>query len=393
MRNLIDEENIENVIKYYEYVSHGPEFEQNKVYNVPNFRDIDYDFDGNYDYWSSNKHHIYKLMGNQIKVTKELDGKYLCTPDLIVNLREQFLKDEGTELNVLIRAFIHSLDPQDISDNKLSQNIEILDITIPSGTKVTKAFSLLEFDKKELDRQQNIYSVFLQSLKLSGRLVLSIDPLDYITMSVSKSGWSSCHHPNSCHGAGGLAYMNDKSSIIAYVETAEPMISYVYDKVNDIKHKIEMPNKIWRQIVTINPNHDFTVQMKHYPNNSEVFAKEVSKLLRELLEKEQVEKFITTNIDRDDERGMLLEPNDNLHGFMFYCDYGNDNLEYTTITFRSEFESFDRFEKELYSGFISQIYVGERVYCACGCGDYNYTNHFYIEEAYEDDDFYDSFWD
>ena len=388
MRNLIDEKNIENVIKYYQYISTGSEFLQNETIEHNGFGNYDFYFGENYSMWEQNKRHIFDLFGGKLKITKELGEKDLCTPSMVENLRRDFMNENADEFNVLIQMFLQSLKPQEIINNRLNKSIEILNVELKEGWKITKCFSFLELDNKHLQRQQDLYSTFLQTLNIKGRLVLSIDPLDFITMSVSRSGWSSCHHPNNCYGTGGLAYMNDSSSFIAYVETTDPMISYIIDKDTDQDYTIKMPNKIWRQVVTINPDHDYTVQMRQYPNESDIFRGEVSKILTEMLEKEQEEQYVTYTEWLNDDGGNLQSNNENLYGYIFYCDYKNNNSDDITITMRSKYDNLSTLERKICDGDLSQTVVGEVVFCACGCGDENYTNQFFTEEASDDDSYY-----
>lgn len=391
MRNLIDEKNIENVIKYYQYVSVESEFSQNETIEHNGFGNYDFYFGENYSMWEQNKRHIFDLFGGKLKIIKELGEKDLCTPSMVENLRRDFMDKNADKFNVLIQIFLQSLQPQEIINNRLNKNIEILNVELKEGWKITKCFSFLELDNKHLQRQQDLYSIFLQTLNIKGRLVLSIDPLDFITMSVSRSGWSSCHHPNNCHGTGGLAYMNDSASFIAYVETTDPMITYIVDEDTDQKYTIKMSNKIWRQVVTINPNHDYTVQMRQYPNDSDIFRGEVSKILTEILEKEQEEQYVTYTEWLNDDGGNLQSNNEDLYGYIFYCDYKNNNSEDITITMRSKYDNLSTLDRKIYNEDLSQTVVGEVVFCACGCGSENYTNQFFTEEAGDDDSYYEEY--
>ena len=288
MRDLIDEKNIEGVIKYFQYISKGPSFKQDREHKMAGFDSLDYDFENNYWLWERNKSHLFKLFGDKVKITQELGEQDICTPSMVDSIRQEFLDNYGDKFNVLIRVLIQSLSGKEILENRLQQDIHMLDVKLRKGWRITKCFSELELNKRELQIQQDIYSILLQSLKVKGRLVLSIDPLDFITMSVSKSGWSSCHHPNNCYGIGGLAYMNDNASVIAYVETDDPMINYVIDTETKERTTIEMPNKIWRQIVTINEDHSYALQLKQYPNNNKIFSQEVTRMMENLLDRKSV---------------------------------------------------------------------------------------------------------
>ena len=388
MRDLIDEKNIENVIKYFQYISKGTSFKQGREYKMAGFNSLDYDFEDNYWLWERNKSHLFKLFGNKIKVTKELGEQNICTSSMVNHIKQEFLDKHGDKFNILIKILIDTLSHKEILENRLRQDIYILDVKLRKGWRITRCFSELEADKKELQKQQDIYSIFLQSLKVKGRLVLSIDPLDFITMSVSKSGWSSCHHPNNCYGTGGLAYMNDNASIIAYVETDEPMINYVIDTETKEKTTIKMPNKIWRQIVTINEDHSYALQLKQYPNNNKVFSQEVTKMMKNLLMAEKGIEYHSVKEWLDDHPRDLQRNNNNLEGYGFYCDYYNRNIEKYNVIMSKTYRDTEQLRAFINMNKTPTITVGNVIYCACGCGDLNYTNQFYVEEAGEDDYFY-----
>ena len=388
MRNLIDEKNIENVIKYFQYISKGISFKQGQMHMMAGFDSLDYDFEDNYWLWERNKKHLFELFGNKIKVTKELGEQHICVPSMVNHIRQEFLNKYGDKFNVLIKVLIDALSYKEILENRLQQDIYILDVKLRKGWRITRCFSELESDKKELQKQQDIYSIFLQSLKVKGRLVLSIDPLDFITMSVSKSGWSSCHHPNSCHGTGGLAYMNDNASIIAYVETDEPMVTYVIDTETKEKTTIKMPNKIWRQIVTINEDHSYTLQLKQYPNNNRVFSQEVTKMIKNLLMAEKGVEYHSVEENLDCYPSNLQRNSGDLKGYIFYCDYYNKNIAKYNVIMSKTFQDTKQLRASIKMNETPVITVGNIVYCACGCGDRNYTNKFYVEEAEGDDCFY-----
>lgn len=391
MRDLIDEKNIENVIKYFQYISKEASFKQNQEHMMAGFDSIDYDFEDNYWLWERNKSHIFKLFGNKIKVTKELGEQNIYTPSMINHIRREFLDKHGDKFNILIKILIGVLSYEEILENRLQQDICILDVKLKKGWRITRCFSELEADKKELQKQQDLYSILLQSLKVKGRLVLSIDPLDFITMSVSKSGWSSCHHPNNSYGTGGLAYMNDNASIIAYVETDDPMVNYVVDTETKEKTTIKMPNKIWRQIVTINEDHSYALQLKQYPNENKVFSQEVTKMIENLLMAEKGIEYHSVEERFGDYPRNLQRNNDYLEGYIFYCDYYNRNIEKYNVIMSKTYQNTEQLRIFIDMNKTPVITVGDVVYCACGCGDLNYTNQFYVEEAGEDDYFYEEY--
>lgn len=392
MINLLDISNIENVLKFYRFTDREGRFINGGTHSIPGFSTSPIDFSKNFNLWEKNKAHLFRLLGNRLKIVKELGEQNVCTSSMINNLKEDFLINNGEHFNILIKFFLQRLSGEEILENKINDDIQVLDVLLKKNMKITKCFALLELNKNRLTTQQNLYSTFLQSLYVKGRLVLSIDPLDYITMSVSKSGWSSCHHPHGAYGTGSLSYMNDKATMIAYIETIDPMSATVYDKETGETITVQMPNKIWRQIVTINEAHDYTLQLRQYPNSSEIYNSSVSNLLKELLEKESGESY---NCDKRHFHNVnsvwaLQERSPKLYRPLFYCDFANDNFEILTSVMRSKLNDINSLIRSIKQKDIDKIYIGEDVYCACGCGSTNYTT-FAFTEDYEGDDDYDDY--
>ena len=94
---------------------------------------------------------------------------------------------------------------------------------------VNKILTYLNYNKVSgYNREFTKYADSLSPLVVKRHTVLSINPLDYLTMSFGNS-WSSCHTidtknkrdmPNSYHGAyssGTISYMLDKASMVFYV--------------------------------------------------------------------------------------------------------------------------------------------------------------------------------
>lgn len=385
MRTLIEEQNIENVLKLYEFTNSIEASFKGKKIISNHFFNIDYGFEDNYQLWESNKSSIFKLFGNKLKIYKELDNSNVCTPVMVDNLLEGFIENHKDSLHVLIKILLDSLRTSEIMNNQLERDIFILDVKLLKGWKVSKCFSYLELNKKRLAIQQDLFSKLLQSLYVKGRLVLSIDPLDFITMSVSKSGWTSCHHPKGGYGTGGIAYMNDSSSIVAYVESLDAMQACVVDPENEEEAHITMPNKIWRQMVTLNDSHDYAMQLKGYPNHSPIYEEMVANWMGELLSREQGHSFKRVQRESHNDSRILQKKNRDLYRILFYCDYSHSNYNNISCIIREDIDSLEGLDSLIVEHKINPIVVGERIYCACGCGEENFTHHAFSEEGCETD--------
>jgi hypothetical protein len=389
MINLVDRVNLENSLKYFQYVERSTNFNQGGITPYPYFDSIDVDFSDNLNSWMERKAHIYKLFGNKLKIVKELGETNVCNDNMVRNLRHDFLEEHGERFNLLIKIFLQELNGSEINQNKLEEDVQVLNVTMKKGWKITRCFAALELNKKRLAEQQDLYSTFLQSLYVKGRLVLSIDPLDYLTMSVSRSGWSSCHHPTGGYGTGAISYMNDSSTIIAYVETEDPMTTTIYDTETGNDSVITMPNKIWRQIVTINPEHDYALQLREYPNTAPVYSSAVAEAMVSILSSEQGHKYESTKMSLSENAEWLQENNRDLYRYIFYSDLRNGNFEYLGVILKESFGGVSELIESVTGKIINNIEVGEVVYCACGCGDTNWYSQLFVEESNGDDDYDD----
>jgi hypothetical protein len=97
----------------------------------------------------------------------------------------------------------------------------------------------------DYNREFAKYADALSPMTIKRHTILSINPIDYLTMSFGNS-WASCHTidktnrrgiPNSCHGAyssGTMSYMLDESSMVLYVvdKTYNGTDYFWQDKIN-----------------------------------------------------------------------------------------------------------------------------------------------------------------
>lgn len=153
-----------------------------------------------------------------------------------------------------------------ISLSTLISNIEHDGLKIPAGTKTSRAFNRM-CAHYGIDKAPNYNKLFAQyaDLVASGmrklHFVISLNPLDYLTMSNGVS-WTSCHSINAVgrHGngnmcAGGcMSYLLDKHSIITYV-------------VHNIEEPIHETGKLYRQMFYCGDT--FLIQSRLYPQGND----------------------------------------------------------------------------------------------------------------------------
>lgn len=113
--------------------------------------------------------------------------------------------------------------------------------------------SLLEKYGQEL-------SVVTNKKRLVGTLVLSIDPIDYVTASDNDYGWNSCMswRRNGEYHAGTLEVMNSVNTVVAYLKGEKDCVD---------ESGATFSNKKWRQFFVV--EEDFIATCKGYPYTSE----------------------------------------------------------------------------------------------------------------------------
>lgn len=354
-----------------------------KTYTNEEYRRID--MTEHIEEWAKNKEHIFKLFGNKLKIEKEVDTQLPVT--LIEAKLEAFLKNDFKESKYnLIKAFLMNLGCDEIADNLLQDNFKMFDVTFKRGTKISKCFKSLI--KKEWLEEANIkYSMFLQSLKAKGTAVLSIDPMDYLTMSANGSGWRSCHAPDGEYRVGTVAYLMDGPSVISYVKSSEDCVL-----CDGTIHT----NKIWRQIVLINDENTYALQLRQYPNSSHANAETVGKMLVQAIEGYTGVSYNRHTMDLKDDIITNLQESNSMTNILFYNDLDHDAFDTGYGILPSEF-SPKEFEEIVHKPSPhSLICVGPaNIPCLCGCGasladaEYYFYENSCDYDDYSDENYYD----
>ena len=97
--------------------------------------------------------------------------------------------------------------------------------TRKGAVKLSKFLSKL-FNDTQFDIE---LSKLFQHKNEKGTLVISIDPVDYLMMSMNKHGWSSCQRViNGCYSSAPFAYMLDNTTLISYIHNKN---TYHYDGI------------------------------------------------------------------------------------------------------------------------------------------------------------------
>ena len=165
--------------------------------------------------------------------------------------------------------------------NKYCFKFDNREMTIEPGQKIIKTIQkVLNFYGYDMsnglfEEFRNKVSNITTSSNIKSNLVLSIHPIDYMTMSDNNCGWSSCMSwkNKGMYSDGTIEMMNSNMIIVAYLESDNPFI------VNN--HVI--PNKSWRTLLYVHKN--ILVAGKSYPYYNSELDKKVLEELYKLVNK------------------------------------------------------------------------------------------------------------
>ena len=220
--------------------------------------------------WAINKQHIFEAWGNKLRIEKDVELS-VSENDVQREMNSLInrLIDKANDTDSVIRSstiqavavILSCAGFEDIIENKLSKELKLFNQRFGKGMKLSKALGRVCGSDKERDIVQTEYSMSAQTFKASGKVVMSIDPFDILTMSWSPdNAWRSCH--NIIDGefrAGAVSYVLDPTTFISYVYKTKATHKYT--------NGIEVPNKSWRVMGYMSENH-FIALSTHYPSTN-----------------------------------------------------------------------------------------------------------------------------
>lgn len=161
-------------------------------------------------------------------------------------------------------------------DNKTGFRHNVGGHTIPEGTKIIKAFKYFEDNEKALREVQDYASRIIQQNKVSGRLCLSVHPLDFLSASENTHKWRSCHALDGDYRAGNISYMLDNTTIMAYLKSD--------DEVNLPNFPDDVPwnSKKWRTLFYFSNDRKMIFAGRQYPFEAITGIEKVKNLFREI---------------------------------------------------------------------------------------------------------------
>lgn len=275
--------------------------------------------------WNKNKTRLFKAFGHKLRISKRIsipkDTKILTSEldaiyhpyifwykedvlNYVANFEKntKFINNEFIEdvllfwakknycmqdLFTLSRLFLHkNLIKGYLCFLDISQSYHFRDFkcTIKNGMKtirtIQKVLKATHYPHMDLfDVWRNQVSLIQTSDVIQAKLVLSLHPIDFLTMSDNACNWSSCMSwsHTGCYHAGTLEMMNSNMVAVAYLESDTEYALHL----NETGEVYPIPNKSWRSLVFIHK--DIIVCGKSYPYHKKNLCFQVLDFVRDIV--------------------------------------------------------------------------------------------------------------
>ena len=316
--------------------------------------------------WAARKEHIFQKFGQQLKIETEVSGT-LSKQSVMNILHAEFIKkiEKDVKFSLVVTFLEIIVTPEEISQNYLNQAKTFFGAKFSAGMKISRILPQL-VSKGESNFINIEYSKVVQKFSFTGTAVLSIDPIDYITMSENSSNWRSCHSLDGEYSTGTLAYMLDTCSVVGYVKTKDTTIL-------DISYS----DKIWRQMVLI--GEEYAVQSRQYPNTNSFNAGTISQMLINIFG----EGYSSTLASASDLQAVVYNMETDMGSKLWYNDIHEGSFNKGRLISLNKYQSMEELCDN--SGYLN---VGvQKIYCACGCcRELESSNSIYYENDDDDED-------
>ena len=330
-------------------------------------------------YWNSEKETLFKLLGNKLMYEEEVsfetpkdkmitDMGQLAWNHSFAELVREYIDNNSFEYSARYR-FRNLFDSEYLVDNKYKgDSIKAVfngkTIQLQHGAKPLRILAKIAValgEEKLFEDFRLKHSQILNVKKTSGKLVLSIHPLDYMTMSDNNSGWTSCMswREKGCYRRGTVEMMNSPCAIVAYVKA---------DKDMYLGGSCFWNNKKWRNLCLVTP--EFITSVKAYPYASDYLTSKAVEILVKLA-KENLNWDFEDKIVPYDADDIFIVEEDGMEK-RYYFNFETDAMY-------NDFESVSESQIAIAKGLTPNTYwlnYSGEANCMC-CGD---LHDFYYDE-------------
>ena len=159
-------------------------------------------------------------------------------------------------------------------DSILENKLAVSMYGFPAGMKLSRVL-LKHFGVDAEDVRQRL-SMLIQSNKVTGTLVLSVHPLDFLSSSENQHNWRSCHALDGEYRSGNLSYMCDNVTLMAYIKSDEDVILPRFPR------NVLWNNKKWRCLLFWDSKNGQIWAGRQYPFHNDNVLKYIAEALNSL---------------------------------------------------------------------------------------------------------------
>ena len=216
-----------------------------------------------FEKWFKAKKRFIEKMGNQLIY----ESPYDVAITLPKEAREQRINNYIEivwRISGEIGEFLET-EKDGLLDNKVCVETSIRNQTIPIGMKIGKAlhkFFNVYCSEEKLEWIIQELSRLIQENTISGRLCLSVHPLDFLSLSENQHKWRSCHALDGEYRGGNLSYMCDEVTVITYLKSEEDTI------LPHFPNDVPWNNKKWRCLMFFDKDRHLVWAGRQYPFTS-----------------------------------------------------------------------------------------------------------------------------
>ena len=246
--------------------------------------------------WSVGKEEIYTAFGNskrikskEVAITESNYSEVLRSHEEFLETLQEMVCDEDIQEDMMA-YLIDAVGLKGFRENRVMHkwtgNIGEREVVVNKGMKFSRSLSFLfPLDEESTREAQDLYSTYRQgfSSRKPGHLYLSIEPLDFLSVSDNNHNWSTCQSmTDGEYRVGNYNLMTDSVTVVGYYASEEDM-DVRLQSFGDIA---KWNSKRWRVLIHLKKVENTWVALynKEYPFRSEVLLSELDKLLVETLD-------------------------------------------------------------------------------------------------------------
>lgn len=222
--------------------------------------------------WAKAKYDLYLLFGKQLTVSKQIETE--ISPDTMMN-KVMELQIAFPQYANLLGAF----SPYEFIRNKCDGSNHVLKRVYDKytdDTKLSKVLTGMINDKSFSDALGMLFS----QTTIKAMLTLSIDPFDYLTMSVNRYDWTSCQRIGDIeapYGTGAGSIMLDEGTIIAFAHSGKDVMYRMRGM------EFSGNSKFWRECMYVDKESGNFVTSREYPSAKDLLSEEARLLLENII--------------------------------------------------------------------------------------------------------------